>query len=144
MKQTNSSMSEPFYATLKLITGEEVLAEVLHEVDDKTGDDFFTVLNPIIIDEMTKVDYQRGTLVSGLVPKKWMMYSTDDMTIINKQHVISVSELDKFGIEFYINALRVAKISSPIKRNIKSTDNSGFIGKVSTSRDELERLFNLN
>jgi hypothetical protein len=91
---------------------------------------------------MTKIDYQKGTMVSGLVPKKWMMYSNDDMTIINKQHVISISELDKFGIEFYMSALRVAKVSSPIKRNIKSTENSGFLGKVENSREQLERLYN--
>lgn len=136
-------MQEPFFATLKLITGEEVLAEVAHELDHENNDDFFTVCNPIVVNEMTKIDHQRGVMVSGLVPKRWMTYSNDDLTIIQKHHVVSISELDKFGIEFYMNALKVARVSSPIKRSIKSTDNTGFIGKVNTSRDFLERVFNL-
>ncbi|AEC52995.1 hypothetical cyanophage protein [Synechococcus phage S-CRM01] len=136
-------MNEPFFATLKLTTGEEVLAEVVHEIDKNTGDDFFVVSNPIVINETTKIDYQRGAIVSGLVPKKWMLYANDDMAIVHKHHVISVSELDKFGIEFYFNALKVARISSPIKRNIKSTENSGFIGDVTTSRQFLEKIYNL-
>lgn len=145
MKQIDiTNMSEPFFATLKLITGEEVLAEVAHELDHETNDDFFTVCNPIVVNEMTKIDHQRGVMVSGLVPKKWMTYSNDDLTIIQKHHVVSISELDKFGIEFYMNALKVARISSPIKRNIKSTDNTGFIGHTETSREDLERIYKMN
>jgi hypothetical protein len=136
-------MQGPFFATIKLITGEEVLAEVMHELDHETNDDFFTVANPITVTEMTKIDHQRGVMVSGLVPKKWMAYSAnDDLTIIHKQHVISISELDKFTIDFYRNALKVAKVSSPIKRSIKSEDNTGYVGKVDKSRDDLERIFN--
>lgn len=135
-------MNEPFYATFKLITGEEVLAEVCHEIDHNTDSDFFTVSNPIVVNEMTKIDPSRGAIISGLVPKKWLSFANDDLTIIHKQHVVSISELDKFGVEFYQNALKVAKVSSPIKRNIKSTDNTGFIGDIQTSREHLERMFN--
>lgn len=135
-------MNEPFFATLKLTTGEEILAEVAHEIDHVNDADFFTVSNPIVVNEMTQIDPRRGVMVFGLVPKKWMNYANDDLTIIQKQHVVSISELDKFGIEFYVNALKVAKISSPIKRNIKSTDNTGFIGNIEASRGKLERIFN--
>lgn len=137
-------MNEPFYATLKLVTGEEILAEVCHELDHDTDSDFFTVFNPIVVEEMTKIDQRRGVMMSGLVPKKWMTYSGDDLTIIQKHHVVSVSEMDKFGVEFYQNALKVARVSSPIKRNIKTTDNTGYVGQVNSSRDKLERIFNMN
>ena len=69
------------------------------------------------------------------------MYANDDMTIIYKQHVISISELDKFGAEFYNKALIAAKISSPIKRKVETKDNIGFIGKVNDSRTLLENIF---
>lgn len=137
-------MNESYYATMKLITGEEVLAEVVHEIDHENGDDFFTVCNPIVVNEMTKIDPMRGVMISGLVPKKWLNYANDDLTIIQKQHIVSISELDKFGIDFYQNSLKVAKISSPIKRSIKSTDNTGFLGNTNTSRAHLERSFNMN
>ena len=67
-----------------------------------------------------QIDHQKGVAVSGLVPKRWMLYSNDDMTIVYKSHVISLSELDKFGTDFYQKALIAAKMSSPIKRKVDS------------------------
>jgi len=132
-------MDNPFPATLKITTGEEILAEVIPS--NENGVDFFLVSNPIVISETMSIDSQKGVAVSGLVPKKWMMYANDDMTIIYKQHVISISELDKFGAEFYNKALIAAKISSPIKRKVETKDNIGFIGKVNDSRTLLENIF---
>ena len=43
--------------------------------------------------------------MSGLIPKKWLMYSDDDMTIVHTQHVVTMSEMDKFGVDFYKKAL---------------------------------------
>lgn len=133
-------MREPFVATMKLITGEEVLAEVAEVVEDHNP--YFVVANPVVINESMHVDHRKGCIISGLTPKKWMMYANDDMTIIYRNHVISISELDKFGIEFYQKALRSAKISSPIKRSIRTSENTGFVGKIETSRKRLEKLFN--
>tara|TARA_R100000231_G_scaffold137261_1_gene113422 strand:- start:380 stop:832 length:453 start_codon:yes stop_codon:yes gene_type:complete len=132
-------MDNPFPATLKITTGEEILAEVIPS--NENGVDFFLVSNPIVISETMSIDSQKGVAVSGLVPMKWMMYANDDMTIIYKQHVISISELDKFGAEFYNKALIAAKISSPIKRKVETKDNIGFIGKVNDSRTLLENIF---
>jgi len=132
-------MDNPFPATLKITTGEEILAEVIPS--NENGVDFFLVSNPIVISETMSIDSQKGVAVSGLVPKKWMMYANDDMTIIYKQHVISISELDKFGAEFYNKALIAAKISSPIKRKVDTKDNIGFVGKVNDSRTLLENIF---
>ena len=93
-------MNESFHATMKLITGEEILAEVVLECENDT--EFFLVSDPIIISETVQIDHQKGVAISGLVPKKWMLYSVDNTTIIYKQHVVSISELDKFGIEFAV------------------------------------------
>ena len=132
-------MDNPFYATLKLVTGEEVLAEVIPSSEE--GTDFFLVSNPIVISETMSIDHQKGVAVSGLVPKKWMLYGNDDMTIIYKHHVISISELDKFGTDFYSKALIAAKVSSPIKRKIESEQNVGYIGKIDKTRTLLEDIF---
>ena len=106
-------MEDSFYATLKLITGEEILAEITP--CNEHGQDFFLVNDPIVISETTQIDANKGVAMSGLVPKKWQLYANDSMTIIYKQHVISISQLDKFGVEFYSKALLAAKMSSPIK-----------------------------
>ena len=132
-------MQESFHATLKLITGEEVLAEVCPTTENQT--EFFVVSNPIVISEQMQLNHEKGVAVSGLVPKKWMMYSNDDMTIIYKQHIISISEMDKFGTDFYNKALIAARCSSPIKRRVSSESNIGFVGKIDKSRDVLEKMY---
>ena len=135
-------MNEPFHATIKLITGEEVLAEVT--LVDEGESDFFLVNDPIVVNETTQVDHQKGIAISGLVPKKWQLYANDTMTLINKNHIISISELDKFGIDFYTKALIAARVSSPIKRKVDSSENVGYVGKVSEHRDLLEKMYNMS
>ena len=132
-------MYDNFHATIKLITGEEVLARVLPT--QKDGNDFFVLNNPIIVQEKTHINPEKGVAVSGLIPKKWMMFANDDTTIVNKTHVVSMSELDKFGIDFYKKALIAAKAASPIKRRVESKNNSGYIGMINNFRDNLENLF---
>lgn len=132
-------MDAPFYATLKLVTGEEVLAEVIPSSEE--GIDYFLVQSPIVISETMSIDHQKGVAISGLVPKKWMLYGNDDLTIIYKHHVISISELDKFGTEFYSKALIAAKVSSPVKRKVESEQNIGYIGKIESTRLSLEQIY---
>ena len=130
---------DSFHATVKLITGEEILTEIVE--CEENGQDFFLFHNPIIITENNHVDMQKGVVVSGLVPKKWMMYSSDDMQVVYKQHVISVSELDKFGVEFYRKALIAAMASTPIKKKVNTERHSGYVGKIEAFRSKLEEMF---
>jgi len=135
-------MNESFPATMKLVTGEEVLCEI--SPTEENGQEFFLVSNPIVVNEQLNLDHQKGVAVSGLIPKKWMMYSGDDLTIVYKQHVISISEMDKFGADFYKKALIAAKVSSPIKRRVSSEENVGYVGKVEQSREALEKMYDLS
>ena len=132
-------MKDSFPATIKLVTGEEVLCEI--SPTEENGQEFFLVSNPIVVNEQMNLDHQKGVAVSGLIPKKWMMYSGDDLTIVYKQHVISISEMDKFGADFYKKALIAAKVSSPIKRRVSSEENVGFVGKIEQSREALEKMY---
>ena len=135
-------MQDNFFATLNLITGEEILAEVCPSEENDV--DFLIVQNPIVISETMQIDQEKGVAVSGLVPKKWMLYSNDDMTIIYKSHVISLSELDKFGSDFYQKALIAARMSSPVKRKVDSRDNVGYVGNVKDHRLLLERMYDMS
>ena len=132
-------MTEPFFATIKLITGEEVLSEVF--ITEENGVEFVVFKDPIIIVENTTVDPAKGMAFSGLIPKKWMMYSNDDMTIVHKQHIVSMSEMDKFGTDFYRKALIAARVSSPIKRKVESKEHSGYLGKVDEHREQIKRMY---
>lgn len=133
-------MLETFHATIKLITGEEVLAEVMPT--NEHGMEFFVLSNPITIAENIQIDQEKGIAISGMIPKKWMNFANDDLTILNRQHVISMSEMDKFGVEFYNKALIAAKATSPIKKKVETKDNSGFIGMIESFRNKLEGTYN--
>ena len=133
-------MLETFHATIKLITGEEVLAEVMPT--NEHGMEFFVLSNPITIAENIQIDQEKGIAISGMIPKKWMNFANDDLTILNRQHVISMSEMDKFGVEFYNKALMAAKATSPIKKKVETKDNSGFIGMIESFRNKLEGTYN--
>ena len=50
-------MDNPFPATLKITTGEEILAEVIPS--NENGVDFFLVSNPIVISETMSIDSQK-------------------------------------------------------------------------------------
>ena len=69
------------------------------------------------------------------------MYANEDLTIVYKQHVVSVSEMDKFGADFYQKALIAAKCSSPIKKKVETEKNTGFIGKIDQLRRKLDQDF---
>ena len=132
-------MNESFFATLKLTTSEEVLSEVLPQ--EEAGTDFFVLSNPIVIVENNTIDTEKGVMISGLQPRKWMLYSNEDLTIVYRNHVVSISEMDKFGADFYKKALIAAKCSSPIKRKIETKNHSGFIGKIEQFRKKLQKDF---
>ncbi len=132
-------MLETFHATIKLITGEEVLAEVMPT--NEHGMEFFVLSNPITIAENIQIDQEKGVAISGMIPKKWMNFANDDLTILNRQHVISMSEMDKFGVDFYNKALIAAKATSPIKKKVETKDNSGFIGMIESFRKKLEGTY---
>ena len=130
---------DSFFATVKLLTGEEILTEVM--LCEENDEQFFVFHNPIVITENNHVDMQKGVVVSGLVPKKWLLYASDDVTIVQRQHVVSMSELDKFGVEFYKKALIAAMASNPVKKKVETKDNSGFVGKIEAFREKLEDMF---
>ena len=132
-------MKDPFYATIKIITGEEIMAEVA--VEEEYGSEFFIISDPVIIEESFDVDAEKGTATTGMIPKKWLNYSNDGMHIINRSHVVTMSELDSFGIEFYKKSLVAARLSSPIKREVQSKLHSGYVGDTKTIRDSLEELY---
>ena len=132
-------MNDPFYATIKLITGEEVLAEVV--LTEENGVEFFLLSGAITIEEKTSVHRVKGVASSGLTPKKWPLFSSDDMTIVYKDKIVTITELDSYGQKFYQKALITARVSSPVKRKMEGSEHTGYLGTTKNIREELERLY---
>lgn len=135
----NNSLEDTFFCSFKCITGEEVLAEICG-----TEDSVFLVSNPIVIREVSSINPREGTISMGISPRKWMAYGSEDLTIVNKTHIVSMSQLDKFGVDFYQKALLAAKVANPIRKKIDTKDNTGYMGNIEKARTKLERLFDKN
>lgn len=88
-------MEEEFYASMKLTSGEEVVAKVCYDHDD----DVVIAFNPRVVEkvEMNK----RNMIVEGIVFDDWMNATDEDMFIIPRNQIITMVELDKRIKGFY-------------------------------------------
>ena len=132
-------MNDPFYASIKLVTGEEVLAETV--LSNENGVEFFLLNGAITIEEKVSIDSTKGVAASALTPKRWPFFSSDDMAIIHMDKVVTITELDIYGERFYKKALINARVSSPVKRKMDSIEHSGYLGSVESIRESLEKLY---
>ncbi len=92
-------MNEEFLATLKLITGEEIVSKVCYLEDE----DKVLLENPLQV-EFAK--QRKGQLeVSGFSFKEWVSATFDTMFILNRNHIITMTEVDGQIQEFYEKTL---------------------------------------
>lgn len=130
--------NELFYATVKMTTGEEVLAEVMH--CEENGVPFFIFYNPIVMQESFENDGEKFKYVP--TAKKWLQFATDDMVVVKESNVITISEMDSYGAEKYVKFAMIARMRSPVKREMKTNQHSGYLGSIDKKRKYLEDMFN--
>jgi hypothetical protein len=130
-------MEEDFYATIKLISGEEIFAQVsASEEGNKT---LLIVSNPITIGEVrTRVG------IIGYKIEPWLKTSRDDMFIINLDKILTISESsDVEMIGMYTRFLEerrgINEIQSPTS---KLSRKMGLLGDVDDTKEKLEKIFN--
>lgn len=129
-------MEEDFFATIKMISGEEVLSRVCTcEEEDRT---ILILDNPVIIEEVTI--RQIGMTALKIIP--WMKFTDDTMFIVNLDKVITMSEIDnKKIIKLYNKYLRERdRITN--KSELNST--MGYVSSISDARISLEKLYKSN
>ena len=131
-------MGEEFYAIIKLISGEEIIA--LISVDENDGDPLIILQNPLM---MKMIHSPTGSYIKV---KPWMELSDDDIFIIRLDRVITMTETkDQRVIEVYdsyINddeqdSINIYKPSGQVKVSNKM----GYISSVDDARKRLERIF---
>ena len=99
-------MEEEFYATMKLTSGEEIVAKVSYD----SGDDVVIIHNPRLIE---KIEIKkRNMMVEGLVFDDWINATQEDMFIIPRNQIITMIELDSRFIKFYEEHLTDKMVSA--------------------------------
>ena len=130
-------MDEEFYATIKLLTGEEIVAKVCYLEDE----DKVLLENPLQV-ELAK--QRKGHLeVSGFSFKEWVAATFDTMFILNRDHIITMVEVEGEILDFYEKTLkRLDGAKSLTGKGNKLPRGSGYLGSVKEMKKSLEDIYN--
>ena len=136
-------MMVDFYATIKLVTGEEIFALV--SVDNSEDEPVIIMQNPVI---MKVLSTGRGQMMKI---RPWLEVPGDDVYIVKYDKVITMSEVkDKMIISMYQTycdegdfdfGTFVDESLKTDKRNQEVTKKMGYISSVEDARKKLEDLF---
>ena len=127
---------QEFLATLKLVSGEEVISMVLYLEDE----DKVLLSNPFSVEQSRQ---KQGQLeITGFSFKEWVMASFDDMYIIGRDHIITITEVEGPIKEFYYKNLNKLENSKQLlhKPN-KLPRKSGYLGSINETKKSLEDIY---
>jgi hypothetical protein len=123
-----------FSATIKLISGEEIFAKVTPcEEDNK---DLLLLYEPVIISTINTVNGY------GYKIEPWLKTADDDMFIIQKDRIITISECrDQNLISYHEKFIRQKnKLSYSNPYEEKLGKEQGYVDTVKEMREKLEKL----
>ena len=129
-------MEDEFYASLKLITGEEIVSKVVYLADE----DKVMLENPLQVDPAKQ---RKGALeISGFSFREWVCATFDKMFILNRNPIITMSEIEGPIVDFYKETLlRMENGRSLNEKGGKLPRGSGYLGSVKDMKKSLENIF---
>ena len=129
-------MEEEFYATVKLLSGEELVAKVCYLPDE----DKVILDNPLMVENAKQ---RKGQLeVTGFALKEWVSATFEDMFVIKRDHVLTMVEVEGDIVDFYektLNKLETGK--SLAGRGNKLPRTSGYLGSIKEMKKSLEEIY---
>ena len=134
-------MMVDFYATIKLVTGEEIFALV--SVDNSEDEPVIIMQNPVI---MKVLSTGRGQMMKI---RPWLEVPGDDVYIIKYDRIITMSEVkDKMIVSMYQTYCREGDFDfgefineETSNKTHEVTKQMGYISSVEDARKKLEDLF---
>ena len=135
---------EQFYGTIKLVTGEEILGEVLLTKDpDESQGDLLFIQHPAKtkIVEMEGKDHTDQKIAVGFI--KWVNFSDEEFFVIEERSVISIAPMSKDAIRMYKRWVKKEILHEPEseKGEVPLSPNMGLISKVEDARLFLEHMY---
>jgi len=129
-------MEEEFYATIKLVSGEEIVAKVCYLPDE----------DKVILDKPLAVEtakQKKGQIeVSGFALKEWISATFENMFIIKRDHILTMTELDESIEEFYIKTIqKLESAKTVVGRGSKLPRRSGYLGSINQMKKSLEDIY---
>jgi hypothetical protein len=131
-------MEEDFYATLKIITGEELFSKV--SVCDEENRILLLLSSPIIVEEIKIKKYGR----IGWKIEPWMKTTTEDLLVIDMNKVITITENNDVElISVYNQYVRESSIKDSTSNREILNRKMGYISSVIEAKEILEKIYRI-
>ncbi len=134
---SSKSQSEPydeFIASVKLVTGEEILTKVI--VNKDAQEETVIIDNPLTCQEVRS---HGANIPLGYKFEPWMKMSEEDVFIIHMSSIITMTEIKDRQV--LVTYQEVIKKGFSRENNPDVTREMGSIGTVKDCRDMIEKLY---
>ena len=131
--EKNKEPYEEFVATVKLVSGEEILTKVI--IDYSSKEEQIIIDNPVICQEVRS---HGANVPLGYKFEPWIKMTEEDVFILNLDKIITMSEIkDDVVIKTY-NTI----IEGGFKRQHPDLDREmGYVNNVDKARKIIEKLY---
>jgi len=133
---SSKSQSDPydeFVASIKLVTGEEILTKVI--VNNDHAEETVIIDNPVVCQEVRS---HGANIPLGYKFEPWMKMSEEDVFIIHMTSIITMTEIKDHQVVVTYNEI----VKNGFKRHDPDiTREMGSIGTVKDCRDMIEKLY---
>lgn len=129
-------MEEEFYSTIKLTSGEEIVAKVCYLPDENS----LLIENPYKVEAVKQK--RNGIVVQGFTLKEWIHSTYENMFVIPMASVITMTEMDKKIENYYLSFVNEDPEDDTIKITpSKFSSRMGYLGSVNETKKFLEDIF---
>lgn len=129
-------MEEEFYATIKLLTGEELISKVCYCTDE----DVLILEKPLLVEPALQ---KKGAMeVNGFSLREWIIASFDQMFVLEKKNILTMTEVEDKIINFYNLTIKKITEGNISKPSDKLSRKSGYLGSIERKKKSLEDLYN--
>lgn len=129
-------MEEEFFSTIKLTTGEEIVAKVCYLEDESK----LLIENPKKVEPIKQ--RKNGEIVEGFILTEWIHANYDQMFVISMDKVLTMSELDKRIERYYLSSLEESdKEETGRVPASELSGKMGYLGSINETKKKLEDIF---
>ena len=133
-------MEPDFIATIKLITGEELISKVSYMPDD----DSLVLENPMRVGPIDNL--QRNVRVNGFVLTEWIHSTFDHMFVLPRHHILTMTEVEDKQIQaFYKDCVMKHNAQVSMFKETyeprKFDRSMGRLGSIIGTKKSLEDIF---
>lgn len=129
-------MEEEFFSTIKLITGEEIVAKVCYMEEEHS----LLLENPKKVEPVKQ--RRNGETIDGFVLIDWIHSTYENMFVLSMDKVLTMSELDKRIERYYLASVKgdTEDEQGRVPAS-KLNQRMGYLGSVNEMKKTLENIY---